>query len=106
MNRRQETTLYCIVVASIIASCVTRQIIFRPDSGCCERALSGAIVWQSGEAAGGFDGLVWAKTETGVQLRSANDIAEGDKWSPLVAPADTKRRDSGRVFVSRIGGIK
>ncbi len=58
-------------------------------SRCCERTLAGEVKWLDGPAGagqGGFEDLVWSNTETGVKMRSAADIAAGDKWAPLIAP--------------------
>jgi len=94
MSKRKELALYATVVLAVILLYAACRLVYRPRA-CCQNVLAGTTVWHDGpvfDANGCFDNLVWASTETGVQLRSASDIAIGDKWAPLIAPIDAKCR--------------
>jgi len=106
MNRRQESTLYATVAASILSAGMLCAVAGRSDGECCAKVMSGQVEWMVGPASGGFDGLVWAKTETGVQLRSKNDIATGDQWTPLVAPQGKSFCVDDYILISRNRGAK
>jgi len=104
MNKRQELCLYAAIILAVILLYAACRLVYRPRA-CCQNVLAGTTVWHDGpvfDTDGCFDNLVWASTETGVQLRSASDIATGDKWSPLIAPIDAKCQITppATVFVS------